>query len=1076
MELSQDNIKQINKMLWEEKAIVLEVEKGKNYAHVKKNKRFNSWVFSGSKAKSLLKQFITFNDEYKKISQIQNFQGYRQFIPFKSWTDCWNIYKTTGFNHRYLYELIISENPCKPYLDIEWETENGYTEDNTIFLDKLRKDLIKIFKTRYKLQIKEEHILITKAPKQNKTSYHVTINCIIKNKYIAFATNRCDMDNSAWDLYVALVESDNEYLKKIDKSVYSRDREMRTIYSTKFGEIRHFLPLNQSLSDRTICENALDYFITHFDDKYEIKIIETPKIIKFIPKNIKSYETGNYVKNFKYALDDGDEKILNRIYELLQYIHPTAHYTGKSGEGWRFEYTDKTELCYTGHTHKRNGFIVYIKPTNGFIYMYCYSTKCGRLYKLGHLYYDYSWKIEGTHVNTQFLEYKQDIKIDNLFDQEDYKFTGLINKFVDDAGCYIIKSGMGTGKTQFLKKLIESKFASKRIIYLSHRQTFTSNIYGTFKELGFHNYMVKTDRLFEYDKIIIQIDSLTHLLKEEDNTIKSFDFVIIDEIESILNHLSSPTLETKRDVVCMILEIFIKNAKWVLGMDADFGNRAYDFITQIREKPKCIINTFVNNKRRFMFNENFELRMHQIIEDIKNKKNIVIISLSKNMIDTIYEKILAYKKKIKIIRYTSMTDDKDKKELEDVNNIWINYRVVMYSPSVEAGVDFNVKSYFNRIYCFLNNGSCSPRSLLQMIGRIRYPTDDNIRCCYDKTIYTNKNKYIPTLDEIENIMVHNDALVNNKTYVHKHDNVYEIITKKTAFTKLMAHNYLENYEKQIHFMSILKELIREKEWDYVNENAGKIETIEESQEDNKTSIISTHENTPPEIDMDAKIETTSKGTTCNTVELDELLESPFINDKEAKELEIKKNKNMLTRNDKLSLKKYWIIKKFKLKKEDFNLEFLINWYNKEHILDNAMYAMGKKEINNTNDVYLNNIKQQIKYLNIILKIFGFNHLFDTETIIERDNQIEKKMENSKLLEWENYQKIMTFFGKKSKKKENSGFNYSSFVKLSDIILNNFGMTLECIKKLIRESGQRKYVTKYKLTEQRKGIKTVCINE
>ena len=41
---------------------------------------------------------------------------YRQFIPFKSWNDCWTVYKHAAYNKRYLYEMILSDNYCKPYL------------------------------------------------------------------------------------------------------------------------------------------------------------------------------------------------------------------------------------------------------------------------------------------------------------------------------------------------------------------------------------------------------------------------------------------------------------------------------------------------------------------------------------------------------------------------------------------------------------------------------------------------------------------------------------------------------------------------------------------------------------------------------------------------------------------------------------------------------------------------------------------------------------------------------------------------------------------------------------------------
>ena len=69
----------------------------------------------------------------------------------------------------------------------------------------------------------------------------------------------------------------------------------------------------------------------------------------------------------------------------------------------------------------------------------------------------------------------------------------------------------------------------------------------------------------------------------------------------------------------------------------------------------------------------------------------------------------------------------------------------------------------------------------------------------------------------------------------------------------------------------------------------------------------------------------------------------------------------------MSLRRYWIIKKFKLKPEELTMDFLINWYGKEYILTNVAYALGKKKINDINDPYLGNMKDKISYLNKILK-------------------------------------------------------------------------------------------------------------
>jgi len=1083
MELTPERVKQINKLLWEEKYIIYNPIKGKGFCNINKNKRFKSWIFKGSGSKNLLKQFLAYNPEYKCIAQIQDKNGYRQFIPFKSWESCWDVYKTAGYYKRYLYEVIVSNNYCKPYLDIEWKPETDIgDEDVSGFVDQLQQDLICIFDKRYHIELKKEHILICQAHCSTKVSFHVIINCIVDNVYCVYDTNRKKEDNSAWDLYNALVQHNEDYKNKIDESVYSLDREFRAIYSTKYDQIRQFVPYPDC--KKKICNNYLDYFITHFDGKYNFTTIKTPEYIhpkkNVIFKATKINEIkGNHVAD-SIDLDNNHKIILDRINELLQFVHPTAFFTGMTSDrnGWRFSYSDKSEVCYTGHTHKNNGFAVFIKSTDANVYMYCYSTKCGKLYKLGNLHLDTLWKQESIHINQQYLNYVTDIKLDNLLEQEDTKLSGLINNFVHNKGCFAIKSSMGTGKTQLLKKIIEKNFSNQRILYLSHRQTFTQNIYGTFKDLGFYNYLDGISEISTHDKIILQIDSLKHLFNIQ-NKIQIFDFIILDEIESLLAHLSSPTLADKRHVVCLILEQLLTKAKWVICMDADFNTRSYEFLTKIGKKPTIIINDFRTVRKKFMFDNRYEIRYYQLLEDIKNKKNICIICLSKNTLDDIYERIIKALPKVNIIRYTSMTDDEQKTALNNVNAEWIKYQVVMYSPTIESGLDFN-KEHFNKIYCFLSSGSCSPRSFIQMVGRIRTITDHKIRCVYDNhMLFDNKKVYIPSIDEFEELIISKLSNIQNFNFVSTGENEIELVRKKDAFTRVFAHNYLENYEKQIHFMSVLKEMIVEKEWDYVNENAGEsIDTETDpdpdlvEQKSNIQTLDSTHENTELEINIYEGLEKTSYGSSGKTIELDEILDSPLLTKEEADKLESKKCRNQLTRNDKMALRKYWIIKKFKIDPEELNMEFLLNWYGKEYILDNVMYAMGKKKIKK-NDPYLNTMKQKIEYVKKILTVYGFDNLFDFETVAEKDGEMEQRMKDSKLLDWDTYTKMMNCFGKRMyRNKEKNTFSVSSFVILSNSIFYEFGVGIISTKKRIRKNGTLAYKFLYSLTVNRSGLKNL----
>ena len=101
--------------------------------------------------------------------------------------------------------------------------------------------------------------------------------------------------------------------------------------------------------------------------------------------------------------------------------------------------------------------------------------------------------------------------------------------------------------------------------------------------------------------------------------------------------------------------------------------------------------------KKFCFNSNYNLRKHQINEDVRNGKNVVIICLSKTTLDDLYEEIKKDNKDCKILRYSSMTDDEQKTKLKDVNNYWKEYNVLLYTPSIEAGISFELEIAHNKV-------------------------------------------------------------------------------------------------------------------------------------------------------------------------------------------------------------------------------------------------------------------------------------------------------------------------------------------------------------------------------------------
>ena len=73
-----------------------------------------------------------------------------------------------------------------------------------------------------------------------------------------------------------------------------------------------------------------------------------------------------------------------------------------------------------------------------------------------------------------------------------------------------------------------------------------------------------------------------------------------------------------------------------------------------------------------------------------------------------------------ILLYDSKTDDSLKRQVQHVNELWVRYRLVMWSPAIEVGVNFDVKGHFDSMFLYICAGANLPFGVMQMQGRARH--------------------------------------------------------------------------------------------------------------------------------------------------------------------------------------------------------------------------------------------------------------------------------------------------------------------------------------------------------------------
>ncbi|GAQ93142.1 hypothetical protein KFL_013210020 [Klebsormidium nitens] len=387
---------------------------------------------------------------------------------------------------------------------------------------------------------------------------------------------------------------------------------------------------------------------------------------------------------------------------------------------------------------------------------------------------------------------------------------------------------MDTAKSTTTRAILQEPPQPETALAITYRQTQASDAAG--KNPDFAHYRdLKTrhgrslgDLVIEpladrelYPRVICQVDSLPGLLGN-DGRIPSFDLVILDESESILAHLSADTLSSRHIVIRLVVDL-LRRARRVICLDGHLGQRTFDFVTmhKIRCSPVIINKHVPERPLEFEFLEGragLQLWESEISDALKAGQNVFVVSMSSDRAQglgsAMAEEGLLEEKDILVI--TRHSDGEVKRGLGDVNRSW-KKRLVIISPTVEAGVDFN-RPWFHRMFLYICMESTHPRGLDQMKGRVRQLVNPLVMC------FVRKGIKMPTEGEegsgYRTIMGKNAGRVPRlgveETYqwfLNRDGRVGAGMFCEAPVTRLLAHNEKEAFNGRTHFYEEFTELL-----------------------------------------------------------------------------------------------------------------------------------------------------------------------------------------------------------------------------------------------------------------------------
>jgi hypothetical protein len=794
------------------------------------------------------------NDEVLVASDTNNNGGKRyKIIDVDEWLNNCNKYD------RNEYECL--RGVVKPYADIE-------TEDMTVDSYEMIKNIIGIYSN---VLLQNGFIIngvaVADSSKPTKHSFHLvfdTDKVFETTKYLEiFLKDK---------LYPEIAKS--EFNDCFDKAVYSTDRLIRFINQSKLGKKVQLKP-------------------TRFDFE----------VVGGYKTNIRDFLIGDYFGEnrpiYEVKLPEYLEKIKKQQGEGTFVAEPVAFTTGYVDELLSIidnQYIQSGTVCckliWGAIRSGASAEVVHkhCKRVNNYDepwVNYHIQRAAQMSINIGTLCYYASLSDKKTykqfvikHQKNQILSEVSQIKTDLPTINYSERYVQPID--IKSKDTILIKSHLGTGKTTQIVKLLQEHKELKRILIISGRRSFSKFILNDLKDKGI-NFKSYDDNKIDCDlalvpRLVVQVESLWKL----ESSFESYDFVIVDESETILHQFYSEATHNGHSITNhIIFERCITSAKKVLYADAFLNQRTIYNANILRNSEHSIFihNDFCPYKRtatklirhhktkegKILKRPALTEFCNRIMSDLKNGLRVVVVWTSRAKGNAFAESFLN-DSKYNWRYYNSESSPEERNELSNVEENWKKLDCLMMTSSITVGVNYNPneeKYQFDKLYLYASAAGALPRDIAQSLMRCRQiKSNELIYTVDDRTFQTS----VYGVDAIrEAIEVRSRLLIQQAPDV-----------KWTNAPKWVQENYIfnenENSAKAIVFTDVLDLYLKESGYsltvnNYNNEEEVKLESITPSYFEIDTINRDTAE----------KISNKSKRDLATTEELWELYKYRFLN-------------------------------------------------------------------------------------------------------------------------------------------------------------------------------------------------------
>lgn len=687
----------------------------------------------------------------------------------------------------YCHEVINTDDgPCFIFFDIDIKYDQN--DDSEWPKERIQKEL-DAFTAEFNQKFK--HLT------NKNVDFAVCFNCN-KEKFSChlISTNIIMNNAQQFKRMIQSAKFKSLFGRNVDTQVYRKNGSLRTCFSHKDHDSTRAFPL-------------MPFNYTSNDDQFQHLLLKPItkdcSLITYQTDYFKEYKPALAINNPKYngllSNDDNNYEIYREYVDKLiechfnyqncysnynhfsLFVNAIAFITsGSSGYAERLYNTISNDTRVRNQTKKGLIARVFDKCNKDKLNLHGLIRKLLSKYEIANVEQLTTVDADIKVVNKRYLT-KEDVDIDGFLKSDKRKL--------------FIKSSMGTGKTELLMNFLDNKDPKLTVLLVCTRRTMIAEYKKRLADLAIEyasfcmddNYQMQL-RLMRTRKISVCLTTCESIWRANE-VFKTFDLIILDEIESISTQMcSKETHKTNLKFNNVILEHYCHGPK-VIAMDGLLTDNMIKILTMNDDvKPDYVKNTYRPDKNIREITK-LKLMIYTIQKACKKHKEIAIACDSRIVSISLYELLSGKKYDPQDIDDRFIVLNSDTSSFITITKTNLKDKITIYTPSMDVSVsitEFTPKYIFGMFV----NSQISAYTKVQMLMRFRNTKDIIV---FSK--YTGK----PPSDE----EITNDILFNEDFDVHFNDDEFDSNEMFSHMNKLEDFTFDKIHIKEMQYSDLMKE-------------------------------------------------------------------------------------------------------------------------------------------------------------------------------------------------------------------------------------------------------------------------------